>query len=100
MTKMNCWEFEECGREVNGKKSKELGVCPAATNSRLHEVNDGINAGRSCWALAGTLCGGQIQGTYAQKLGSCLNCDFFSYVRNQQGGEFTGSKKILEKLAQ
>jgi hypothetical protein len=76
MTRMTCWEFQECGRELGGKKANELGTCPASTRSKLNGINDGKNAGRSCWALAGTTCGGEIQGTYAQKLGSCLNCDF------------------------
>lgn len=100
MSKKNCWEHEECGREVNGIKSAELGICPAAVESKLHGINDGNNGGRACWALAGTMCDGQIQGTYAQKLGSCLSCDFFSYVRAQEGKEFTGSKHILEILSQ
>lgn len=99
MSKKNCWEFEECGREVNGKKSNELGVCPAAVEQKLHGINAGRNAGRACWALAGTMCGGKIQGTYAQKLGSCLSCDFFAYVRKQEGNKFSGSKQILAKLA-
>lgn len=27
MSKMNCREFEECGREPGGKNAKQLGVC-------------------------------------------------------------------------
>jgi len=40
MSKKNCWEFEECGREVNGKKAKEFGVCPAATAAKLNGTNE------------------------------------------------------------
>lgn len=100
MSKKNCWEFEECGREVNGKKAKEFGVCPAATAAKLNGTNEGSNGGRACWAIAGTLCGGKIQGTYAQKLGSCLNCQFFDYVRSEQGENFIKSKQILQMLSQ
>ena len=27
MSKMNCWESEECGRAPGGKNVKQLGVC-------------------------------------------------------------------------
>jgi len=96
MSRMNCWEFFECGREPNGKKARELGVCPAAAKKELDRVNDGTNGGRSCWAIAGTLCEGEVQGTYAQKLGNCLKCDFHAFVRGQQHGNYASTKKILD----
>jgi len=95
---MNCWEFFDCGREPNGNKARELGVCPAATHAELDGVNDGINGGRSCWAIAGTLCDGEVQGSYAQKIGNCLKCDFHSFVHSQQGDDYMGTKKILDLL--
>ena len=100
MNGKNCWEFEGCGREVNGKNAREFGVCPAVTEAKLNGTNGGVNGGRACWAIAGTLCGGKTQGTYAQKLGNCLSCKFFSYVRGEQGGNFINSKQILKVLAQ
>lgn len=96
MSRMNCWEFFECGREPNGKKTRELGTCPAAAKAELDGVNDGTNGGRSCWAIAGTLCEGEVQGTYAQKLGNCLKCDFHAFVRGQQHGNYASTKKILD----
>lgn len=30
-----------------------------------------------CWLLAGTLCGSKTQGVFAEKFGSCLNCEFY-----------------------
>ena len=77
MTRLNCWEFKKCGREPGGIKAVELGVCPASTEMRLNGVNNGKNAGRTCWAIAGTLCGGKVQGTFALKLGNCMNCQFY-----------------------
>ncbi len=74
--KKNCWEVKLCGRELGGENVEDMGTCPAAIDERLDSTHGGKNAGRACWALAGTMCGGEIQGTYAQKLGSCLNCDF------------------------
>jgi hypothetical protein len=66
---VSCWEFKACGREAGGAKAAELGVCPAYPTS-----------GRECWFVAGTLCGGRAQGTYAEKLGSCQKCEFYDGV--------------------
>jgi len=54
--------------EAFGAKSEELGICPAATEARANQINAGRFGGRSCWAIAGTLCGGEEQGVFAQKL--------------------------------
>jgi hypothetical protein len=63
---MNCWEFKKCGREGGGARAKELGVCSA------YPVH-----GKHCAPIAGTLCGGQVQGSFAQKVVTCMRCDFF-----------------------
>jgi hypothetical protein len=63
---MNCWEFKKCGREAGGANVKELGVCPAYPNF-----------GQSCANVAGTFCGGKVQGTFASKLFNCMKCDFY-----------------------
>jgi hypothetical protein len=63
---MNCWEFKQCGREAGGAKAAELGVCPAYPDHGTH-----------CARLAGTLCGGKVQGSFAAKLASCLQCTFY-----------------------
>jgi hypothetical protein len=98
MTKKNCWEAKKCGREVGGAKANELGVCHAATETRLNGVNEGKNAGRSCWGTDGTLCGGKKQGSFAAKMSTCLECDFYKEVQNEEGKNLVGVKKILEKL--
>ncbi len=79
MPKENCWEFKKCGRE----RPNVMGVCPAAAETKAHGVNGGKNAGRVCWAVAGTLCDGTVQGTYAQKLMTCIECDFRLKVREE-----------------
>ncbi|OGP72840.1 MAG: hypothetical protein A2Y80_00405 [Deltaproteobacteria bacterium RBG_13_58_19] len=64
---MNCWEFKKCGREKN---------CPAYPDH-----------GRQCAQMAGTLCGGKIQGIFAMKILSCMECDFYkssNYDHNRQ----------------
>ncbi len=63
---MNCWEFKKCGRERGGAKALELGVCPAYPAHGTH-----------CAHIAGTLCGGKIQGSFAMKLTNCMKCEFY-----------------------
>ena len=74
---VNCWEFKKCGRQRGGIQAAELGICPASAESRTNGINGGTNGGRACWALAGTLCGGKVQGTFAAKLVNCMKCDFY-----------------------
>lgn len=80
---MNCWEFKECGRETNGKNAASLGVCPASIEKRVNGIHNGLNGGRACWAIAGTLCGGKIQGSFATKVANCMSCDFYKLVINE-----------------
>jgi len=82
--KMNCWEFKKCGREAGGENTGELGVCPASLDESSDGVNGGKCAGRICWAIAGTLCDGELQGSFASKLPSCLSCDFFQHVLREE----------------
>ena len=74
-----------CGREPGGAKAAEQGVCPAAGDDSYDGINCGKNAGRFCWAVAGTFCGGTVQGTFADKRESCLSCAFFNTVRAEEG---------------
>lgn len=64
---MNCWEFMKCGREFGGDKMDELGICPAWPSN-----------GQKCAYLVGTLCGGEIQGTFSMKIESCKECPFYN----------------------
>ncbi len=102
--KKNCWEFKGCGREPGGKKAAELGVCPATVHEELNGAHGGKNAGRACWVVAGSLCGGKIQGTYAQKLLNCWRCEFMLSVKQEEdpsalGFSHTrlGMERALEK---
>jgi hypothetical protein len=63
---MNCWEFKKCGRQAGGAKASELGICPAYPNH-----------GTSCARIAGTFCGGKVQGSFAVKLANCMECEFW-----------------------
>jgi len=98
MSKLNCWEFKKCGREGNGAKVKELGVCPASMEFKLEGINGGKAAGRACWAIAGTLCGGKLQGTFATKYANCLSCEFYMVVYKEEGADYKNTPSILTKL--
>jgi hypothetical protein len=82
--KLNCWEVKKCGREPGGAKCHTDGTCPAAESHDCDGLNGGVAGGRICWAVAGTLCRGQVQGTFAQKRLACMACDFFLKVRAEE----------------
>jgi two-component system, NtrC family, sensor histidine kinase HydH len=48
---IKCWERLDCAKKD----------CPSYGGVR-------------CWAVAGTFCHGEVQGTFAQKIGDCRNC--------------------------
>ncbi len=107
MKKMNCWEYKKCGRQPGGSKVAELGVCPAAVNTALDGAHGGEHAGRACWVVAGSLCGGKIQGTYAAKLLNCWRCEFMNKVKQEEEPELfgfshtrLGMERSLEKQKQ
>lgn len=64
---MNCWDYMKCGFEKGGKNTQDRGVCPAFPDH-----------GNTCARVAGTLCGGTVQGIFAVKLLSCLKCAFYN----------------------
>lgn len=84
MNRVNCWEYTNCGRQPGGPRAKELGICPVTTSQDLNGAHGGMNAGRACWVVAGSLCGGKVQGSYAQKLANCWRCDFMNGVKREE----------------
>jgi len=95
---MNCWEFKKCGRETGGSKCVELGVCPAASTTKAGGIHGGVNGGRSCWAISGTFCGGKVQGTFAQKIFNCMECDFYKSTIADEGRTLLPSREIINLL--
>jgi len=85
MAKLNCWEFKKCGRESGGEKAEELGVCPATVDERTDGIHGGKKGGRCCWVITGTLCSGEVQGTFAKKHSNCKKCDFYALVDKEEG---------------
>ena len=98
MTRMNCWEYKNCGRQPGGQKLADLGECKAVSSFKAHGINNGINGGRACWAIAGTFCGGQKQGSFIDKYKGCVTCDFFGQVLNEEGKDLIAVDEILSRL--
>ncbi len=73
-----------CGRGPGNTQSK-CDQCPATKPSSLDGFNQGINAGRACWLVAGTFCNKKVAGTYAEKKNSCMECDFYRAVNKSPG---------------
>ncbi len=56
-----CWDHHKCNRKVD---------CPAYPNS-----------GYACWLIEGTLCRGETQPAYEQKITSCRSlCEYYTGV--------------------
>jgi len=70
--------------------AKHMGVCPVATSPEHDGVHDGKNAGRACWVVAGSMCSGQVQGSYVQKFDSCKACDFYQLVMKEERSSPSG----------
>jgi len=53
-----------------------------------------------CWQVAGTFCGGQAQGAFAQKYGNCLACEVYKEATSdpiyQIGEQFNNMMHVLE----
>jgi hypothetical protein len=98
--KYNCWDFKHCGRQPNGNKVAELGVCPAAVTKSLDSANGGTNGGRCCWVIAGTLCGGAIQCMFARTISNCMECGFYKFVfaEEKAEGTFIDSIQLYKRL--
>jgi len=66
LERQNCWDFMACGRDKTGD-------CPAYIQK----------VGRLCWLVAGTMCGGKAQGTFAQKMTICMECRFYQSLKRR-----------------
>lgn len=65
---INCWDVMQCDKSVQEK-------CPAYENEE-----------KRCWLIPQTWCGGQQQGTAAEKREVCMNCRYFQSVFKVQDG--------------
>ncbi len=81
----NCWEILKCSREKGGINVSEFGECIASKEGLDH----------SYLAIAGTLCGGIVQGTTAQKKITCMGCDVYKLYNRTTG---TQGRKVKKEL--
>ena len=70
--KLNCWEYWRCGREPNGINVSKLGKCSVPVSKEYDGVNNGKNAGRCCWKVAGTNSPSIDKGVIAQQITNCI----------------------------
>lgn len=98
--KLNCWEYMKCGRELDGKKARELGVCPVAIDPYADGINEGINGGRICWAIVGSYSLYHQKGPCSQPH-YCFECEFHKRVLMEGGivepGPFQGKRNTRKK---
>ena len=74
-----CWEVKTCGQED----------CPVYGEENAR-----------CWQIAGTHCGGEVQGQFAKKFGNCKDCQVYKDSTKDQMLElvesFNNMMHILE----
>jgi len=83
-SKLNCWEYKQCGLQEGGKNAEKQGVCPASIVNPEEGINGGTHGGRLCWTLNNTKCMNKTE----EGLSSCMNCDFYKLVRQEEGYQF------------
>jgi hypothetical protein len=77
--KLNCWEFNNCRMQSGDANINASDICPVMTNTSADGINGGKNGGRICWAIAGTFAD-KSKGIPV----SCITCDFFKLVEEQE----------------
>lgn len=95
MKKPNCWEVKACGKCITIAGDE---ACPVCKETKAHGIHDGVNAGRTCWVIPHTKCGGSTQGSFGSKFDNCVVCNFYKMVKEQERGSFQLSVIILSKL--
>lgn len=99
MKKMNCWEFNKCGREPDGENVAEFGVCPAATFELADGFCGGVNGGRVCSFISKLF---YLDCNEARRLSLkdvlidkkttwCEGCGFYEVLYDESNGEFSMS---------
>ncbi|MFC2027325.1 hypothetical protein ACFLU3_01425 [Chloroflexota bacterium] len=48
--------------------------------------------------MAGTLCGGKVQGSFVSKVTNCTQCEFYKLVAEEEGDNYQRSKEVLAVL--
>jgi hypothetical protein len=96
--KMNCWEYMASGRHWDGNGKEGCSQCPVPQMTNYDGINGGRNGGRACWIITGTLCDRDVQLTFAHKLATCLRCDFYLWVKEEEGNNLCLPIDIIEHI--
>jgi hypothetical protein len=96
--RQNCWEFMKCGKEAGGRRAAGMGSCPASTETRLHAIHGGVNAGRACWAVDGTLCRSGPPDPQETKKSHCACCGFYLSLLQEEHPDLLVSDEMLVML--
>lgn len=85
MSKLNCWEFMKCGKEIGTDKNGKQDVCPIASEKSADGLNGGVNGGRICWVIADLCCEKSIQCSDKKRKDPCFSCEFRFKVMMEEG---------------
>lgn len=78
--KVTCWEMKNCPAERRNN-------CPAYPNK-----------GGQCWSVTSTLCGGEEQGSYRDKMVSCRKCNVYEAAYDSSGVNHQSSAVCWEVM--
>ena len=95
--KLNCWEYQRCGRGPDGPRSREGGQCPASSAETLHGAHDGVSGGRACWVVDGTMCDGAVSGPYEHKIHVCRKCAFHARVQVEESLSLETDEELVDR---
>lgn len=82
--KLNCWEYNNCGREKGGLMAHTLGECPVSSMMKYDGLNSGIGAGRACWMVHDTKCSNRLKNFF-----KCHECQFYKRVVHEEAEKAT-----------
>ncbi len=81
-------------------QNPNLQKCYAAKNCTKTDCSAYGKEASRCWQVAGTHCGGAVQGAFVQKYKNCIECDVFKSATTnpiyQIGEHFNNMMNILE----
>ena len=73
----SCWDIRDCS-------TKNREACPAWE----------FNLGHLCWFVNGTICRGEIQGSWPQKMKVCRTCEVFAQALKPGNLEEEGRSRV------
>ncbi len=81
-------EIQEMWTSTQRGNGIRLAICPASTDRAYDGNNSGQNCGCYDRKIAGTLCEGMVQRSFAAKAMNCLDCDFYKLISDEERIQF------------